>query len=362
MITSEENEKNNKISKIDLGECEKILQNIYKIEDPLIIFMVDIKRNDTNSTQVEYQVFNPNNLEQLNLSLCENMKIDTYSPIKMDYEVYILAKYLKEQGYDIFDTSDDFYNDICSTFTSYNNTDVILNDRRKDFYNKNITLCEDKCQYEEFDIETSKVKCLCDIKTTVNSDKLKVKFSPNKIIENFYKIEKYTNLKIVTCYKQVFNLSKLKKNYGSYSMIIICFLFLITIIFNCIQLKKKINDILRVVIMESLSLNKQLKSIQKNKEKDDVASKKLFKLNKNNLKPILKKCKKSKYKNENNNINSSNKKLKNKNNINSKSNIKQLYISNNDENSNQIIDIKNDINTINEKIISINSPNRSKKK
>ena len=47
----------------------------------------------------------------------------------------------------------------------------------------------------------------------MNSDSSKVKFSPNKIVENFYKIEKYSNLKIVICYKQVFNLSKLKKNY-----------------------------------------------------------------------------------------------------------------------------------------------------
>ena len=52
LTTTEQNEQNNKFSNIDLGECEKILQNLYKIEDPLIIFMVDIKRNDTNSTQV----------------------------------------------------------------------------------------------------------------------------------------------------------------------------------------------------------------------------------------------------------------------------------------------------------------------
>ena len=302
LTTTEQNEKNNKISNIDLGECEKILQNIYKIEDPLIIFMADIKRNDTNSTQVEYQVFNPNNLEKLNLSFCENMKIDIYSPIKMDYEVYILAKYLKEQGYDIFDSSGDFYNDICSTFKSYNNTDVILTDRRKYFYNKNITLCEDNCQYEGFDIELSKVNCLCDIKTRVNSDSSKIKFSPNKIIENFYKIEKYSNLKIIICYKQVFNLSRLKKNYGSYFMITIGLLFLISMIFISIQLKRKINDILRDAFMEFLSLNKQLnkkETIQKNKEKDDITSKKLFKLKKN---------KKLKYKNENNNILNSNKK------------------------------------------------------
>jgi hypothetical protein len=148
-------------------------------------------------------------------------------------------------------------------------------------------------------------------------------------------------------------------------MINIGLLFLITMIFISIQLKRKINYILRVAIMESLSLNKQLnkiETIKKNKEKDNITSKKIFKLKKNNLKPKLKKNKKSKYKNENK---SSNKKLKNNNNINNKSNIKKLCKKSlciNDENSNQIIYIKDDTNTLNEKVILKNSPYQSKKK
>jgi hypothetical protein len=88
-------------------------------------------------------------------------------------------------------------------------------------------------------------------------------------------------------------------------MINIGLLFLITMIFISIQLKRKINDILRVAFKEFLSLNKKLnkiETIQKNKEKDDITSKKLLKLKKNNLNPVLKKHKKSKYKNEKNNI------------------------------------------------------------
>ena len=66
----------NNISSIDLGECEKILQKEYKIDDPLIIIKVDIKRNDTVSTQIEYEVFNPYTLQKLNLSYCSNTKIE----------------------------------------------------------------------------------------------------------------------------------------------------------------------------------------------------------------------------------------------------------------------------------------------
>ena len=167
MTTTEQKTKNNKISHIEIFECEKILQEKYKIKEPLIILIIDIKRNDTISTQVEYQVFNPINLEKLNLSFCENTKIDIYSPINLDSDIYNLAKYLKEQGYDLFNSSDDFYNDICSTFNSQNNTDIILRDRRKDFYITNITLCEDNCQYDGFDIDLLKVKCQCAIKLSV---------------------------------------------------------------------------------------------------------------------------------------------------------------------------------------------------
>ena len=121
------------VSSLDLGECEEILQKKYEINEPLIIIKVDIKRNDTISTQVEYEVYNPYNLQKLNLSYCTLSKLDIYPPINLDKETYDLAKHLKEQGYDLFNSYDDFYNDICSPYNSYNDTDVILNDRKNDF-------------------------------------------------------------------------------------------------------------------------------------------------------------------------------------------------------------------------------------
>ena len=77
------------------------LQKEYQIEEPLIIVKVDIKRNDTNSTQVEYQVFNPKNITPLlDLSLCNKVKIYIYPPTNNDEDIIKLAKHLKKQGYD----------------------------------------------------------------------------------------------------------------------------------------------------------------------------------------------------------------------------------------------------------------------
>ena len=254
-ITTTESQKNYMInntyynvSSIDLGECEKILKSINHIEAPLIIVKVDIKRDDTDSTQVEYQVINPNNYEVLNLHLCKNEDINIYPPVNLDKKTLDLFKYLKAQGYDLFDSNDKFYNDICSLFNSYNDTDVILNDRRKDFYNPNITLCEENCIYKGFNEENLKANCQCNVKTEVISDSDKCKFLPNIIIENFYKLEKYANIKIAICYHQVFNKERLKKNIGSYIMIAVAFLFIISMAINFINISNRINKIIYKLI------------------------------------------------------------------------------------------------------------------
>jgi hypothetical protein len=273
-ITTTESQKNYminntyyNISSIDLGECEKTLQSIYHIESPLIIVKADIKRNDTVSTQVEYQVINPNNYTLLNLHYCKNDDINVYPPVNLDETTLDLFKHLKDQGYDLFDSNDKFYNDICSLFNSYNDTDVILNDRKNDFYISNITLCEENCKYEEFLIEPLKAKCNCDIKTEVKSEKSKVKFYPNKIIENFYEIESYANIKVVICYEEVFNLNKLKKNYGSNFMIIIGVLFIISMSFLFAAIDNKIMKIMIKLFIHYKHMIVHLNQIEKSKTK-----------------------------------------------------------------------------------------------
>ena len=268
-----DNTYNNNISCIDLFECEEALKEEYNINEPLIIFKLDIKRNDTNSTQVEYQVFNPNTLERLNLSLCHQKQVNIYAPISLNPNILEMTKQLKEQGYDIFKSSDNFYNDICSKYTSLNGTDVILNDRRNDFYISNLTLCEEGCEYEEFNCETSKVKCRCDTKLEVKSEE-NVKFELNKIIKNFYKLENYANIKIVICYKLVFNLNYLKNNYGSYIIIFISLLFIIIMVINkniaFNSIKNKNNTKIKEKRLSSLF---NLNSNKNRKEKKSKANK-----------------------------------------------------------------------------------------
>ena len=272
-ITSSENQEYNidnilfnNISSINLNECEEILKKDYNIKTPLIIIKLDIKRNDTPSTQVEYQIINPNNFEILNLSICNNTKIDVFSPVNLSYDYLELIKQLKDQGYDIFNPEDSFYNDICAIYNSENNTDIILRDRKIDFYDPNLILCEESCDYKSFNVNTSKVNCKCDVKTEFNYNINEIKFSPNILIENFYSFEKYTNYKVLKCYKLVFDLERLKNNKGSYILFIIIILFILNMIINFITQNKIYGKILDEIIYMNSIIDKKIKIKKENNE------------------------------------------------------------------------------------------------
>ena len=131
----EEQKKSNKpnVSCIDLGECEEKLKKEFNIHEDLIILKTDIKSQDSTQTYVQYDIFDPRNLSPLNLSICKDTKISINTPVNLDSFTSQLYYSLKESGYDLFNESDSFYTDICSTFTSENGTDMTLNDRKKKY-------------------------------------------------------------------------------------------------------------------------------------------------------------------------------------------------------------------------------------
>ena len=258
------------ISSIDLNECEEQLKNYYHINE-LIILKIDIKRNDTISTQVEYQVLNPQNGEVLNLSICENVTIDLYVPINFDTATHDLVKQLKEQGYDILNSKDSFYNDICTPYTSSNGTDVLIKDRKTDYYNPNLTLCEENCEYKSFDITTSKANCQCKAKTEIKSDTSETGFSPNILLKNFYVLETYTNYKVLKCYNLAFNKEIFKKNIGSYIMIFFILCFIIILIFNFYSQRKNYENLFKRIIYSNFLMDKKIS--KKNEKKNDKKNK-----------------------------------------------------------------------------------------
>lgn len=210
-LTNEEIEYDD-LSSLDLGECENILKNYYNIDnnEQLIVFKIDYKNESRISNQVEYKVYDINGNE-LNLNLCNETTISILTPVNINnLKVDInTLKDLYNNGYDIFDSYDSFYNDICSKYSSNSNTDITLQDRKNDFYQ---SICESNCTYNYFDLNSNKVNCSCLTKINVNIEK--TDFSEN-LANSFKNVMKNSNIKVVKCYKSLFNFENLLKNYGN---------------------------------------------------------------------------------------------------------------------------------------------------
>ena len=304
LSTSEDQKKsdNPEVSNIDLGECENLLkiENNIPLEDSLIIFKTDIKTEDFSATYVAYEIFNPYTLQKLNLTVCQNAQksISISIPIQLNDNVESLANSLNDFGYDLFNENDSFYNDICTTYTSINGSDMLLYDRKKDIYevSQNQTMCQKGCIFQSYNLTNRKAKCDCSINneivTKLDIDDL---FDERKIAKSFYNTLKNSNFQVLKCYKLIINISNILKNYGEILMSVLFIIFIILTIIYGIKGKNQIHKYIDLIIKLIKANNiKKTKShlIQKkegNKEKNKISIKKANKSTKG-------KCLKSKSK------------------------------------------------------------------
>ena len=90
-FTSSENQKNNinnNMTRIDLGQCEIELRNFYNLSDDKVLFMrkIDIKMPGMKIPKIIFDVYcklNDTNLIKLNLSICDNSRVEISIPIKI---------------------------------------------------------------------------------------------------------------------------------------------------------------------------------------------------------------------------------------------------------------------------------------
>ena len=69
---------------------------------------------------------------------------------------------LKEYGYNLLDIEDPFYQDICAYYKSQDGTDVLLADRKNDYYDESFS-CQYNCKYVSYSEKTEYLKCECKI-------------------------------------------------------------------------------------------------------------------------------------------------------------------------------------------------------
>ena len=216
--------------------------------------------------KIEYEVYsrlNGSKMIKLNLTKCEGLNLEINIPVKINDTI------------DKYNSSSDYYNNICSTTTSENGTDICLSDRKNDFITKNLTLCQENCDLIDYNSDSEKVICLCGIKQE-NSLLNEMKIDTNKLKKNFKDINNFANFKLMKCYKTIFTKKNIKKNYGCFIYVFIFISFLVCIF--CFYFKYY--DILLVEINSFISSIKQkinekeTKNIRFNKE-DNYEMKKI---------------------------------------------------------------------------------------
>ena len=314
VLTSTYNQKNNEeINNVtmNLGQCESILKYNYNISqnDSLYIMQIIAEEEGMKIPKLEYEVYYPLNnsniLEKLNLSLCKDTKIEISIKVKIND---IIDKY---------NPSSNYYNDICYKTTSESGTDIPLKTRINEFVDKNMSLCEENCDLIDYNYNKEKAKCSCDIKLNI-PENFDIKFDKKDFLKSFTNIKNIMNLEVIKCYKIVYKIKSLIKNYGFYIIGFIIILYFITLFI--------------FVGKSYYLLDKEIYNIFQDKKENEIPSK-----HKKNKKGV------NKIKNKNNNIIKKNKNLKKYNsNFKNKPNKKNFnsLITQNEDNSTQRINQK----------------------
>jgi len=244
-LTSTYNQNNNEyinISTINLEECETKLRIYYNIENDivLIILKVDIFEEGLLIPIIEYKVYNYKTKQNLNLNICKDTKVNINIPVNID-----------ENNLFKYNSSHEYYNDICYPYTTDNKTDIILKDRRDEYKKNNLSLCEANCKYSKYDYNTKKVECECFIKIKFPLIS-EIEINKDKLLANFINIKNSININMIKCYKQIFDIEGLKNNLGNYIIgSIIILIFILSVLFKIkgyFIIKNKINEITRTII------------------------------------------------------------------------------------------------------------------
>lgn len=243
---------------------------------------------------VGYEVFHPKTKEILDLNYCKENKIDIIIPV--DIKENELYKHNPKSSY---------YKDKCNSFQNEKGIDMTIYDKKNEFNNKNLALCADNCDLEDYDNRTKKVICICEPQFNPSLITLDKIINKKKLLYNFIDIRSTTNIDIIKCYKKFLTLKGLRNNIGSYILLSILLIYvvgvLIFVIIGYKELNNKINK-----IMEKLEDKNNTELILNNPIKKNV---KLNKIKKNSIK----RGKNSKLINSINSNDKSSKKLKEKN-------------------------------------------------
>ena len=250
------------LSTVGLEECESILKKVYSLDknETLVLLKLEHEVENSKIPIIEYQLFSKNGTK-LDLSYCNKTEQIVSIPVKIN-----------EDEEFIHNPNSDFYQDKCYTYTTEYDTDLSSYDRKNNYNEKYLALCEKGCTYKGYNKTNKRVNCECKTKFSFpNPELLLEEIDVKELLNRFIDFKKlFFNVYVITCYKQLFSSKGLKKNSAnSINMAIFVAGGLFTILFCVLGYKsfrKKINKIisekkLKINQKQDNSANLDLKSI-----------------------------------------------------------------------------------------------------
>jgi hypothetical protein len=254
-------EKNN-LTSIDLGDCADKLKTYYHT-NLLIVLIIDTINDTSITNNVKYNVFSSDG-KLLDLEICDSNEITIITPITNTSNInYDLAKILKDNGIDLYDINDTFYQDFCNN-QNISEQDLTLQDRINDIFVE-VNFCGN-CEYNGINFSTQKVICKCSTNESIFNKDIEVVNSYNDEKSIFLdKINDNINYKIIKCYRYFLSFKYLKKNLGFYFAFILSLLSFIFMIFFITNWYYSIKNIIEKELDENeIIKNKKEKKFYKN--------------------------------------------------------------------------------------------------
>ena len=200
---------------IDFQDCENILKKSKDLDsnkESLILFKIEYTTEDFKIPIIEYKIFTEDGKEEFDINNCKNLNFIYSIPV----EINISEEYK-------YNPRSEYNNDLCFPFTTDNLTDIILYDRKKEFNERILSLCESNCKYLRY--VNGRVECECPVKSDFNKFLTKSDEQKENMIFKFkdYNIEPY-NFGVLKCYNMIFTKESFKRNYANIIFIVMMLL------------------------------------------------------------------------------------------------------------------------------------------
>ena len=196
------------LSFIDVQDCENLIRRSDdKINEQYdyLLYKIEYATNEFQVPIIEYKILSKLGIDikEADISACKNIKFYYHIPFEMNTS----EEYL-------YNPNSDYFNEICEPYTTKEETDILLVDRRKEFNKYNMSLCESNCNYVGY--ENGYVICECDIKNDFNKFLSTTSEERYNLIYRFEDsdISKY-NFRLLSCFKILFTEDGFYTNYSS---------------------------------------------------------------------------------------------------------------------------------------------------